>query len=302
MLHRSTGSEDESPPILLRWAGGKQRLIPRLSEFVPADYMKRTYREPFLGAASLFLSLQPRKAVLSDLNRQLIDCYFAIRDQVTPVARMLRELARADNEGTYYEVRDQYVQSSTSGAQAARFIYLNRTCFNGIFRVNRAGQFNVPYGHRTNPIFPTAAQLRRVSSALNNASLQATDYQEALKGARNGDFVYLDPPYPPLNGTSFFAHYTPERFSRDDQEMLAELVQELDRRGCLVLMTNADTPHIRSLYRDFNAKKLPVTRYVTCKSTKHQVGELVVTNYDISRSLGTGSARRKSGQDRPKGE
>ncbi len=280
MLHNSSGCPKEPPPVFLRWAGGKQRIIPRLRQFVPDDYGSRTYREPFVGAGSLFLALQPPRAVLSDANAHLIDCYTAVRNNVAQVSRVLQEIASNDSEQTYYETRSKYTSSRPSAAQAARFIYLNRTCFNGIFRVNRAGEFNVPYGHRNNPIFPTPAQLRRVSEVLRRARVSKLDYRAALARAKAEDFIYLDPPYPPLNGTSFFAHYTPERFSNDDQEELADLFRELDSRGCLLLMTNADTPKIRALYKPFNVKRLPVTRYVTCKSVKHRVGEVVITNYE----------------------
>ena len=137
----------------------------------------------------------------------------------------------------------------------------------------------MPYGYKAHPIFPDRELLSTASQALRNAELAAVDYKDSLAGAEPGDFFYLDPPYPPLNGTSYFTHYTKDRFDADDQRSLAEWVCELDEQGCLFMMSNADTRMIRRLYHDFHVTRLPVTRYVTCKATKHRVDELVITNY-----------------------
>ena len=139
---------------LLRWIGGKQHLVRRLLPFVPADYRKRCYREPFLGAGSMFLALRPKRAWLADANQHLIRCYEAVRDSHGRVSAYLRDHAGKDCEGHYYSVREDYNRRPPSAAQAARFLYLNRTCFNGIFRVNTCGEFNVPYGYKDHPIFP----------------------------------------------------------------------------------------------------------------------------------------------------
>ncbi len=264
---------------LLRWIGGKQHLVRRLVPFVPADYKKRCYREPFLGAASMFLALRPEHARLADANEHLIRCYEAVRDSHHRVSAYLREHAAKDCPDHYYAVREEYNRRCPSAAQAARFLYLNRTCFNGVFRVNTRGRYNVPYGYKDHPIFPDREVLATVSQALGEAELVANDYKDSLAAAEPGDFLYLDPPYPPLNGTSYFTHYTKDRFDADDQRTLAESVCELDKQGCLFMMSNADTHMIRRLYRNFHVTRLPVTRYVTCKATKHRVGELVITNY-----------------------
>ncbi len=263
----------------LRWIGGKQHLVRRLLPFVPVDYQQRCYREPFLGAASMFLALRPERAYLADANQHLVLCYEAVRDRHHRVSAYLRDHAAKDCPDHYYAVRQDYNRRSPSAAQAARFLYLNRTCFNGIFRVNTRGEFNVPYGYKDHPIFPDRDVLATVSQALGKAELVAADYLDSLAVAEPGDFLYLDPPYPPLNGTSYFTHYTKDRFGADDQRALAESVCELDEQGCLIMMSNADTRMIRKLYRNFHVTRLPVTRYVTCKATRHRVGELVITNY-----------------------
>jgi len=220
--------------------------------------------------------------VLSDLNRHLIECYRFVRDDYITVASYLRLHARENVREYYLRIRDVYNRSGVSAAQAARFIYLNRTCFNGVFRVNRQGTFNVPFGDKPSPRFPTVEELASVSAALKKARLRVCDYELAIRSAKKGHFVYLDPPYPPLNGTSFFTHYTKDRFGQADQERLARVVKDLDRRGCLVMVTNADTLFVRSLYSGLNLLELSATRYVTCRAVKHRVGELVITNYDLS--------------------
>lgn len=254
-------------------------MLSRLIGFVPDDFTAGTYREPFLGAGSLFFALQPPKAVLSDANACLISCYEHVRDNWAVVNRCLRLHGRQTNEEHYYKTRTLYNRSKHSAAQAARFIYLNKTCFNGIFRVNLKGQFNVPYGWKEPPALPNAELLERASKALKHAVLVSQGFEEALQQAKRNDFVYLDPPYPPLNGTAYFTHYTMDRFTQSDQERLASTVRRLDRVGCRVLMTSADIPLIRRLYKGFQIWSLPVTRFVTCKALRHTVSEVVITNY-----------------------
>ncbi len=266
----------------LRWAGGKRQLRKILLTFLPKDTDQRTYREPFLGGGSLFFAIQPQSAVLSDANEHLIRCYEFVRDEPELVARYLQLHATKDCETYYYRVRETYNRASFSVAQAARFIYLNKTCFNGIFRVNSKGKFNVPYGKKESPTIPTGKSLKSIAATLKNAGLHALPFEKALRDSAKGDFIYLDPPYPPLNGTAYFTHYTSERFSEEDQRTLANRVHELDRTGCLLMMSNADTPLIRRLYRRYELISLPVTRFLTCKSIRHKVSELVITNYEVT--------------------
>ena len=269
----------ERIPPLLRWAGGKRQLLSRLMEFVPQDFHSGSYREPFLGAGCLFFALQPKKAVLSDANAYLISCYEHVRDDWSAVNRCLRLHAQRTSEDHYYKTRTLYNKSQHSASQAARFIYLNKACFNGIFRVNTKGEFNVPYGWKEPPALPTAEVLERASKALTHAVLVSHGFDEALEGAKRNDFVYLDPPYPPLNGTAYFTHYTMDRFTQSDQERLSSVVRYLDQVGCRVLMTSADIPLIRRLYKGFHIRSLPVTRFITCKAVRHVVREVVITNY-----------------------
>jgi DNA adenine methylase len=282
-----TGLAAEPLSPFLRWAGGKRQVLRQLRLFLPEDIENRHYREPFAGAAALFFSLSPKVATLSDANKHLIDCYQYVRESPGVVSNYLERHAQATSQRHYYTVREQYNSSAPSPEQAARFIYLNKTCFNGIFRVNQHGEFNVPYGWKVPPALPTREDLVRASKALRRATLRAEGFSTVLKDAREGDFVYLDPPYPPLNGTSYFTHYTADRFGELDQAEVARVAADLDRRGSSVLITNADTPAIRKRYRQFFMKRLSVTRFVTCKSKKHRVSELVITNYSLDGANGS---------------
>ncbi len=291
-LHGLNGNAVSKIGPFLRWAGGKRQLKRILVAFLPLDVSERTYREPFLGAGSLFFALQPKAAILSDANEHLIKCYESVRDQPGLVARYLQSHTAKDDEAYYYRVREEYNRSEFSAAQAARFIYLNKTCFNGIFRVNAKGKFNVPYGRKESPAIPSDNDLVGIAAILKNTSLKASSYEKALETASTEDFIYLDPPYPPLNGTAYFTHYTIDRFSVQDQTKLADCVNELDRGRCLFMISNADTPLIRRLYRKYELVSLPVIRYLTCKSIRHKVKELVITNYEVNRACATNALVR----------
>lgn len=283
----SDGCRIKAEPFL-RWVGGKRRMVCHLLSYLPKDLDKRLYCEPFVGAGSLFFVLEPERAFISDNNEHLIRCYRAVRDNPDLVSKYLCEHAAESCKGYYYQVRHLYNRrnnsASFSAAQAARFIYLNQTCFNGVFRVNRRGEFNVPYGLKERPLLPSRNLLQQVSEVLRRADLAILPFEDALEVATASDFYYLDPPYPPLNGIANFTHYTSDRFGERDQRRLAERVVRLHSRGCKFMMTNADMPLIRKLYDRFNIFELSVTRYVTCRRKKHRVCELVITNYKPSSS------------------
>ncbi len=226
--------------------------------------------------------MQTFKAVLSDANEHLIMVYEYVRDRPDLVSRYLGEHARNSGKKYYYQMRKLYNQNIHSPAQAARFIYLNKTCFNGIFRVNKDDVFNVPYGKQKHPSLPSLDHLRKVSKALGSAKLMAKSFEKALENVGENDFIYLDPPYPPLNNTSCFTHYTADKFGDKDQKSLAAVVKELDSARCLFMLSNAKTRKIRKLYKQFNMVTLPVTRSITCKKIRHKVKELVITNYEVT--------------------
>lgn len=264
----------------LRWAGGKSRVVQHLLKYLPIEEPV-TYWEPFLGAAALYFSLAPVDAHLSDSNPDLVACYMKVRDNPVLLYHYLRIHMRRTSEEYYYLIRAIYNKSKPSTAQAARFIYLNKTSFNGIFRVNTAGIYNVPYGHKEPPALPSLYQLRAVSKLLKTASLETQPYDEVLQNPTiaPGSLIYLDPPYPALTATSAFAHYTAARFSWADQERLSLLANQLSNRGCYVMLSNLDISRVRELYRHWFIHALPVTRWLAANGTRHSVNELVITNY-----------------------
>jgi DNA adenine methylase len=267
----------------LRWAGGKTRSVPFLKDHLPCNFSSiiNRYFEPFLGAGSLFFSLRPRKAMLSDINKDLIDCYKAVQQHPDLVARYLDQHSRKTCEDYYYEMRQKYNNSKPSIYRAALFIYLNKTCFNGIWRVNKKGEYNVPYGQQEHPSLPSKEELIRISIALFPAELEQKNYKGIMEKVKRGDFVYLDPPYPPLNSTSNFTHYSKEGFTKDDHRELALFAKDLANKGCYVLLSNSDTEYIRSLYEnDFNIFELEVTRLIRADGKRYKVKEIAITNYD----------------------
>ncbi len=263
----------------LRWAGGKRHLVPFLLSFVPSDVDRGIYWEPFLGAGSLFFALHPTRAILSDYNGDLIACFQAVRDRPDLVLRYLRMHAVCTSKDYYGKMRARYNKSKDSISKAAMFIYLNKTCFNGIWRVNQKGEFNVPYGFKEPPALPSRGDLIAASTTLKNAEIRVGDFREVLNEAQSGDFVYLDPPYPPLNETSYFTHYTQDRFSVDDQKDVAKMAILLDNRGCRVMISHAKTDEIMKSLKSWHVEVLSVVRWITCKSKKHRVKEIVIANY-----------------------
>lgn len=268
--HRPTGD----PPLrpFLKWAGGKTQLLPALRRFYPAEFT--CYHEPFAGSAAVFFDLhrrgllRGRRAVLSDTNPDIIGCYQALLRDCGGVVERLRRLASRHASGGpafYYEVRDRRFnplrldwQDSESGrngeypaALAAMLIYLNRTGFNGLYRLNGRGLFNVPAGRYANPRVCDAGNLRRVAGALRDSSeLRVEAFDRLAKRAAPGDFIYFDPPYAPVSPTSRFTAYTAGGFSTDDQRRLRDLAVAMARRGCHVLLSNSAAPLVRELYLD----------------------------------------------------
>ena len=254
-------------------------MVTRLRHWVPKLDDGATYWEPFVGAASMFLALTPRRAMLGDNNPDLMACYRRIRARPDLIARYLRVLNVPVTSAKYMTLRNTFNHLGEGYRRSALFIFLNRTCFNGIWRVSQTGRFNVPYGGNAAPDLPTIGALREYADAFKAARLRCTDFQALLRGCRSGDFVYLDPPYPPVNGTSFFAHYTSTRFSRADQQRVADEVRRLTKLGCRVMVSNAGLPWIRRLYAEFRIESVRTTRYVAAGGIRHRVEDIAVLNY-----------------------
>jgi DNA adenine methylase len=245
------------------------------------------YVEPFLGSGAVFFNvqalLQPAHALLWDTNAELIDTFLAVRDQVDELIEVLRRHREQHSESHYYEVRAQTPQARAE--RAARLIYLNKTGFNGLYRVNSRGLFNVPFGHRVNPTILNEAVLRAANVALKNTELHARDFRDLASVARKGDFIYFDPPYHPRSKTSSFTSYTIGSFGEKDQRDLADLYAKLDQRGCLLMLSNSDTPLIRDLYADFRIRCVSARRMINSDGKKRgPISEVVVLNYDPAAS------------------
>lgn len=274
----ATGSSTARP--FIKWVGGKTKLLPTLLARLPRAVTR--YHEPFLGGGALFFATAPQTALLSDVNADLIATYETVRDDVQSVIANLRHLSRGHDEACYYRERERYnARSHKSRAErAAQFIYLNKTCFNGLYRVNRRGEFNVPMGRYTNPNIADAETLLAASQALRSADLRCTPFESLLSEARPGDFVYMDPPYEPLSRTANFTSYAQDGFSQEKQTELRNVFRELDRRGAKLMLSNSDVPFIRELYRGYEIERVFAPRAVSCDAkSRGPVSEVVVRNY-----------------------
>jgi len=272
----------------LKWAGGKASLLTQYKRYLPSPDRYTRYVEPFVGGGALFYWLQahhgPKPARLADINRHLIGTYIAVRDQVEALIEALGE--HTPDREHFEQVREQNPDLLDPVAQAARFIYLNRTCYNGLYRVNKSGRFNVPYGKYKNPRICAPELLRLASAALAETELLVADFGEAVADCGQGDFVYFDPPYVPLSGTANFTEYADEGFGLDQQRRLVELICRLDDAGALVMASNSDTPIVRELYKlpDYMFPIRPITarRMIGCDAAKRGVvGEVVIANYPL---------------------
>lgn len=262
---------------LVKWSGSKAALVGRLSALMPSGF--ETYHEPFVGGGALFFGLRPKRAFLSDLNAELVNLYVVVRDQ--PEA-LIEALGRHENSpGHYYAVRGIHPDSLPSVARGARTLFLNRTCFNGIYRVNRHGLFNVPYGSQQHTTFFHPETLRRTHVTLAGVDISCCDFALGAERARSGDFVYLDPPYATgLRGGRGFMRYQAGGFGEADERRVADLVRVLDRRGCLVMVSSADSEIARTLYQGFRIDSFTVQRRVGGHvGRRGRVGEIVVRNY-----------------------
>ena len=273
----------------LKWAGGKTALLRRLLAATP-DHIE-TYYEPFLGGGALFFALQNDrrmdKALLFDGNADLISAFVVVRDHRPSLLRRLRTLeaaylSAADRAKAYYDVRAANPRSAVG--RAARLLFLNKTCFNGLYRVNGSGNFNVPHGRYKNPTICNPKTLTAASAALQGVNIAVADFADACDEAGDGDFVYFDPPYEPVSLTASFTSYTRDRFSWEDQRRLAGFARQLADRGAQVLISNANVPRVAELYRDegFQLLTVKAPRVINSRATRRgSVTEILAANYNI---------------------
>ncbi|MGF2035383.1 MAG: DNA adenine methylase [Nostoc sp. CmiVER01] len=271
--------KETSPRPFLKWAGGKSRLIQQYIPYFPKSY--KNYYEPFLGGGAVFFYLQPTAAVLTDINAELINTYCCVRDHVEELISILKEHKIRHNKDYYYSIRNH--SSGTDIEKAARLIYLNKTCFNGLYRVNSQGKFNVPLGRYTNPNICSEFLLKAASEALSHASIKQANFTEVLNYATSSDdFVFFDPPYHPISDTSYFTAYSQNCFSKKDQELLRDTCAELASRGVKVMVCNSDSEFINKIYTDINFEtyKIKAARSINSNvKNRGMICELLITSF-----------------------
>lgn len=284
MVHPSLASLYPSP--IVKWAGGKTQLLRELERHLPPAWNR--YFEPFVGGGALFFrlspSLVPGQVFLNDFNEELINLYQVVREQVEQLIEHLAEHKRRyakQPEAYYYHVRSLSVSSLSSVERAARLLFLNKTCYNGLYRVNRAGQFNVPFGRYKNPPILDPEGLRAASAALRKAELRHGDFEAAVAGADTHDLIYFDPPYHPVSTTANFTSYTSQSFGEEEQRRLARLFRRLDEKGCYLILSNSDTPLIHELYAGYAIRIVQANRAINSNARRRKgATEVIVCNFD----------------------
>lgn len=269
--------KETSPRPFLKWAGGKSKLIQQYIPYFPKSY--KNYYEPFLGGGAVFFYLQPSTAILTDINAELINTYCCVRDHVEELISILKEHKIRHDKDYYYSIRNHSAGSDIE--KAARLIYLNKTCFNGLYRVNSQGKFNVPLGRYQNPNICSEVLLRTASEALATSQIKQTDFTDVLNYATSSnDFTYFDPPYYPISETSYFTAYSSYRFAEDQQVKLKDVFEKLARRGVQVMLSNSDCEFIRNLYSSFNIHSISASRAINSNAKKRgKITEVLVTSY-----------------------
>ncbi len=287
-MHLSAKEPPLLLPLFLKWAGGKLQLIEQFENLFPHNF--RNYYEPFIGSGAVFFyvksKLKPNKVILSDTNEELINCFVAVRDKPSELVEVLLNHRKKHSKEYYYAVRSIESSRLDSLARAARLIYLNKTCFNGLYRVNSKGQFNVPFGDYENPSIFDRNTLFQASQLIQGVHLQVMTFEKVLDFAGKDDFVYFDPPYIPLSKTSSFTRYSKSDFSMKEQKRLSEIFGILDSRGCFVMLSNSDHALTRELYRHYEKNTVIVRakRMInSVGSRRGAINEVVVTNYSVAK-------------------
>lgn len=271
----------------LKWAGGKSRLSKQITDFFPKNFDR--YFEPFLGGGAIYFAISPREGVLNDLNKYLIGTYEIIRDnpyglinKLKSISEIYHSLSSIEMKSDYYyKARAQYNSiHSVNLDKAALFIFLNKAGYNGMYRENSKGEYNIPFGKHEKCLICDEANLLRVANDLKDIKFTSTDYKDALKAAKRGDLIYLDPPYFPLSKTAKFTEYQAGGFSVREQEVLKGIYDDLHSKGCYVMMSNSYCDEIRDMYADYNLNVIEVGRTINSKKGERgKIKEYVVTNY-----------------------
>lgn len=270
----------------LKWVGGKAQLLSQFEQYYPKDF--NNYFEPFIGGGALFFNLSPTKAHINDVNTTLISAYKNIKNKPEEVMKILKKLESEYKNGNeeskkelFYKIRDEF--NNTSDAElkkSAYLIFLNKTCFNGMYRENSKGGFNTPFGKAKNPTILDRENILLVSKVLKHTKLTSVSFEKAVAEAKKGDFVYFDPPYHPLTETAKFTSYHKDSFTKEDQLKLRDVFDELDKRGCYVMLSNSHTPFINDIYKKYRRETVMANRAINCKASgRGKIKELLILNY-----------------------
>ena len=267
---------------VIKWAGGKSRLVRQFSRYIPTEF--NNYHEPFVGGGALFFYLFPEirkrnaKAYLSDLVEELINLYKIVKSDVEELITISKK--HIYDEKYYYKIRSLDPCKMSDIEKASRTLYLNKTCFNGLYRVNSKGQFNVSFGDYIDPVIVDEANLRKASEAFQSAEIFHADFEVVLANAGKGDFIYLDPPYVPLSTTSNFTQYTSGSFNVNDHKRLKNVFDQLKARGCYVMLSNSNTDFVKDLFSSNNIKTINASRAINSNTARRgTIKELVILSY-----------------------
>jgi len=276
----------EIPCPFLKWVGGKRQVIPQIKKYIPGNYCR--YFEPFVGGGALFFNLKTKKAYLNDINKILISAYKNIKNHPYEIIDKLDELQKVfykknheERKKYYYKIRYAFNNlKSDSFLKTSYMIFLNKTCYNGMYRENLKRKFNVPFGRYKNPKILDKENILAVSKLLTNAIITSCSFEKAVEKAKKGDFIYFDPPYHPLSITSNFTNYSNSGFTKENQRKLRDVFEDLDNRGCFVMLSNSDTKFIGEIYKGYTQKKVTTGRLISCKAAgRGKINELLILNY-----------------------
>lgn len=272
---------------VVKWVGGKRQLLPEIKKYSPKKY--NTYFEPFVGGGAVLFELQPKNAIVNDINKELINLYSVIQNNVDDLIEKLSDTESYSNTSDcYYRVREldrepQKYNKMTGVDRAARILYLNKTCYNGLYRVNSMGEFNSPFGSYKNPNIVNSITLKAVSKYFNESNIKFLngDFEKTVKTAKKDDFVYFDPPYAPISKTSNFTGYNENGFGENEQIRLKELCNTLDKKGVKFLLSNSDCEFIRDLYKDYNIVTIQAKRTINSNANNRgAISEVLIRNYE----------------------
>lgn len=278
-------AKDTNLSPILKWVGGKRQLLHEIIPLIPEEVS--IYVEPFVGGGAVVFEYQPKTAIINDLNEELINVYKVIKESPEKLIEILTVHQENNSKDYFYEIRaldrvEDFSERLSNIERAARTIYLNKTCYNGLYRVNSKGQFNTPFGRYKNPKIVDETAIYAMSSYFNNNDIKImnADYKEALKNLDNKSFVYFDPPYLPISASSSFTSYTENGFSLEQQVELKKQCDKLHEQGIKFLLSNSDHPFIKELYKDYHVKIIKAKRAINSKANKRgEINEVLVYNY-----------------------